>query len=411
MVMKDFFKVTDLEEVLSLAATVPAVESELVPLDTALDRVLAETVFADDDLPPFPRSTMDGFAVRAADTFGASEGNPAYLKVTGSIPMGDAPSMVLRAGEAAHISTGGMLPGGADAVVMVEHTELLDDETLEVYKSMAPGQHVIAAGEDFKRETPLVSRGYRLRPQELGLLSAFGKGRVRVFRRPVVGIISTGDEIVSIDQEPRGAQIRDINTHTLSGFVRASAACPRSYGIVKDDFQTLLETAEAALAETDMLLLSGGSSVGTRDLTIQVLESLPDTRVMVHGISISPGKPTIMARSGKKIVWGLPGHVVSAMIVYHVVVRPFVEKLGGKAADARRWPSLKATLTRNIASAQGRVDYVRVRLSEGENALTAEPVLGKSALINTMVRADGLIAVDKDLEGLDKGAEVAVIPI
>lgn len=409
--MKQFFNVTHLEQVLKLAAAVVPVSSETVPLIEAGGRVTAESIRAGGDLPSFPRSTMDGYAVKGADTFGASEGNPAYVRVVGSIGMGERPTKALNSGEAARIATGGMLPRGADAVVMVEHTEPIDDETLEIYKSAAPGQHLIHPGEDFKQGERLVSRGSRLRPQELGLLSAFGQSQVAVFRRPVVGIISSGDEIVPVDQQPEGAQIRDINTFTLAGFITASGGIPVSFGIVKDDFQDLQKTVTKALDQTDMLLVSGGSSVGTRDLTIEVLASLPDTAILVHGISISPGKPTILARSGEKLIWGLPGHVVSAMVVYHAAVRFFVDRLGGVRDDNRWDHRLKAKLTRNIASAQGRIDYVRVRLLPRDGGLAAEPILGKSALINTMIAADGLITVGKDQEGLDEGTEVDVIPI
>ena len=226
----------------------------------------------------------------------------------------------------------------------------------------------------------------------------------------MVGIISTGDEVVPVDQVPVEGQIRDINTHTLSGQVLAAGGVPVVYGIVRDNRDDLMEKCRRALETTDMVMISGGSSVGARDFTVEVLGALPDTGILVHGISISPGKPTILARSGGKAFWGLPGHAVSAMVVFAVVVRPFVDRLCGLTQTARQFP-VQATLSRNLASAQGRVDYVRVRLCEAKGHIMAEPILGKSGLINTMVKADGLIAIGIDTEGLEQGATVRVMPL
>jgi molybdopterin molybdotransferase len=408
--MKEFFNVKTIEEVLAHAAGLPPVGTETVALNACLGRVLAEDIYSDVDIPDFDRATMDGFAVRAASTFGASEANPAYLTVRGRVEMGVRPSFSLDLGQAARIATGGMLPQGADGVVMVEHTDVLDDTTIEVYRSLAPGQHLIEKGEDIRRSDPALTRGVRIRPQEAGLLAACGKTVIPVFRRPTVGIISSGDEVVAVDQRPSAGKIRDINTHTLSGQVQAAGGAPVVLGIVRDNRDDLLARCRRALEMTDMVLISGGSSVGARDFTVEVLDTLPDTQILVHGISISPGKPTILAKSSGKAFWGLPGHAVSAMVVFTVVVRPFLEHLCGLAEPTRRFP-VQAVLTRNLASAQGRVDYVRVRLSDQNGAVTAEPVLGQSGLINTMVQADGLIAIGMNTEGLDQGTIVKVMPI
>jgi molybdopterin molybdotransferase len=409
--MKDFFKVTDLEKVLEYVSLFQTVETEQISLQDTPGRILAENIISDIDLPGFSRSTMDGFAVRASSTFGASEENPAYLSVVGSIAMGETPSFSVNQGEVAKISTGGMLPKGADSVIMIEHTETLDEKTIEAYKSVAPGQHMIEKGEDFTKGNIILSAGQKIRPQETGLLAAFGKERVSVFKKPVISIISTGDEIVPVSSIPGPGQIRDINTYTLSGQVKEAGCIPLHLGIVKDDFTTLFEKCSEALDASDMVLISGGSSVGVRDFTIEVLSELPDSDIVVHGISISPGKPTILSRSGKKPLWGLPGHVVSAMIVFAAVVRPFIEKISGLSALHRSRLTLSALLSRNIASAQGRTDYIRVRLIKKEGVLWAEPVLGKSGLINTMVKADGLIEIGQNTEGLEKGTVVQVIPL
>ncbi len=411
MPMKEFFKVTELGRVIEYAEDFETVGTEEVPVTDALGRILAKDVVAAEDLPDFNRSTMDGFAVKASSSFGASESNPAYVEVKGAIGMGQRPDFSIGPGQAARIATGGMLPEGADAVVMVEHTDVLDDTTIEVYKSVAPGQNMIMAGEDFAKGGDILKRGRRIRPQEAGLLAAFGKSMVKVFKRPSVGIISTGDEIVGIDDTPGFGQIRDINTYTLFGQILEAGGVARPYGIVKDDYESLYNTCKKALKETDMVLISGGSSVGVRDFTVEVLENMPDSKILVHGITISPGKPTILARCAGKQFWGLPGHVVSAMVVFSVVARPFLEKIGGLDKNAHPKFCFRAKLTRNISSAQGRVEFVRVRLQSKDGELLAEPVLGKSGLIRTMVGADGLVEVGMNVEGLEKGDQVDVIPI
>jgi molybdopterin molybdotransferase len=408
--METFFKVTDLESVLALRSAFPVVETEDIALGDAAGRVLAEAVCSDVDLPDFRRATMDGYAVQGASTFGASEGNPAYLSLRGRVPMGQRPDFAVGPGEAARIATGGMLPEGADSVIMIEHTEAVDATLVEAYKSVAPGQNMIEVGEDVARGQEILSPGRRIRPQEAGLLAAFGRGRVKVFRRPVVAIVSTGDEVVPVEQAPGPGRIRDINTYTLAGLVASAGGVAMPLGIVRDDPDDLRAKCEVALTRVDMVLVSGGSSVGTRDFTIEVLSGLPATEILVHGISISPGKPTILARVGQKPFWGLPGHVVSAMVVFEVVVRPFIEHQAGVGQDlgSRRW--LKARLTRNLASAQGRTEFVRVRLFEENGELWARPVLGKSGLIHTMVQADGLVRIGLNIEGIEKGSRVGVLP-
>ena len=406
--MRSFFKVVDIETVLSLATTFEVLPVEPIRLTAAVGRVLAEDIEADLDIPGFSRATMDGYAVQGASTFGASEGNPAFLKVVGSVAMGEQPDVAIGPGEAVRIATGGMLPNGSDAVVMVEHTETIDADTIEAYKSAAPGQHVIARGEDMRAAERVLQRGQPLRPHEIGLLAAAGRSQFDVFQQPRVGILSTGDEVVPVEAVPSPGQIRDVNSAALAAFIRAAGGIPQAYGIVPDDYEALLETCRQALAANDMVLISGGSSVGTRDFTIDVLQALEDAEILVHGVSIRPGKPTILARGGGKPVWGLPGHVTSAMVVFAVLVRPLLEHLGGLAPRFRRRVHVPARLTRNLPSVQGRVDYVRVRLVPAADGLEADPVLGKSGLIRTMAAADGLLCIDANAEGLDGGAVVPV---
>ena len=409
--MKEFFKVKTLDEVLKLIPSFQAGETETIPISEAGGRILAEDIVSDIDLPDFARSIVDGYAVRATSTFGASEGNPGFLDVKGTVAMGESPTFSVGLGEAAEISTGGMLPNGTDSVVMVEHTEAIDDSTIEVYRSVAPGQHVIEIGEDIRKRDAILTCHKRLRPQEIGILAAIGKESAEVFRKPVIGIISTGDEVVPVNETPGPGQIRDINSYTLFELIKEAGGIPVTFGIIKDNYEALFDTCQKALEKTDMMLISGGSSVGARDFTIDVLSKLPNPDILVHGISISPGKPTILATSGKKSIWGLPGHVVSAMIVFKMVVRPFIEHIGGKSATQMKLLTFPAQLSRNLSSAQGRTDYIRVKILENDNGIWAEPVLGKSGLINTMIKADGLIEIGINTEGLDKGTIVNVIPL
>ncbi len=409
--MKTFFNVTDLDTVFSNVSSFSDVGVETIPITDALGRILGENMTCSENLPDFTRSVMDGYALKASSTFGASEANPAYLTIKGSVAMGQRPGFSVGAGEAARISTGGALPEGADSVVMIEHTEAVDETTIEVYRSVAPGQHIIQKGEDFKAGEEIMARGQSLRAQEIGLLAAFGELSVTVYKQAAVGIVSTGDEVVPADQAPGFGKIRDVNTYTLGAMVNTAGGTAINYGIVGDDLESLYDICARAHEETDMLIISGGSSVGPRDYALEAISRLPDARVLLHGIPISPGKPTILARAGGKPVWGLPGHVVSAMIVFEIVVKPFIEKLNGLAPQKkRRWP-IPARLDRNIASAQGRMDFIRVRLLKKDGEYWAQPILGKSGLIHTLVQADGIVAIHMNSEGVEKGTVVDVIPI
>ncbi|SMC56077.1 molybdopterin molybdochelatase [Desulfocicer vacuolatum DSM 3385] len=409
--MNHFFKVMGLDRVMGLVPGFPAVPLETLSLSRASARILGEDITADQDLPGFRRSTMDGYAVQSRATFGASEANPAWLRMTDTIAMGQTPTFSLASDEAAPISTGGMLPDGADSVVMVEHTEPVDDATVEIYKSVAPLQHVVDRAEDYGKGQEIITAGTLIRPQESGVLAALGMTDVKVFKRPVVAIISTGDEIVPVEETPAPGKIRDMNSHTLAGLISDAGGIPMQLGIVKDNRDDLFEACSRAVAQADMVLISGGSSVGMRDFTVDVLSDLPQTELLVHGISISPGKPTILARAGQKPVWGLPGHVVSAMVVFKVVVLPFLKKIMGKKDWADQGLTIPATLTRNVASAQGRTDFVRVDLQERDGKLYAVPVLGKSGLIRTMVMARALLEIGENVEGVEKDTRVNVLPM
>ncbi len=374
------------------------VRAETIPTADALDRVLAEPLSALSPLPAFPRSTMDGYAVRAADTFGASESLPAYLTVVGEVLMGRAPEFTVGPTQTAVVYTGGMLPPGADAVVMVERTQKLDAVNIEVLRAVAPGENVLNVGEDVKEGELLLGPGHALRPQDLGGLMALGITQVRVAARPRVAIVSTGDEVVPPDQVPGPGQVRDVNTSTVAGLVMRAGGIPLPQGIVQDRFEDLLAAAQVGLVNANVLVISAGSSVSTRDLTAGVVNRLGRPGVLVHGVSVKPGKPTILGVCGGKPVLGLPGNPVSAIVVAGLFLVPVLRQLQG--ASPSGYNRVMAKLTHNIASVPGREDYVQVRLVERDGQLWADPVFGKSNLIYTLVKADGMLRVPLDSNGL-----------
>jgi molybdopterin molybdotransferase len=405
-----FFRVISPQRFCELLAAFDPVDELTTGLDVCLDRILASDVVAPENIPAVDRSCMDGYAVRAADTFGASEGNPAYVELLHSAAIDEIVTRPVGPGECTGIATGGTLPPGADAVLMVEHTQMLGPTTVEIRRSVTPGENVMLRGEDVTAGEIALRAGTRLRPQEVGLLAALGHVWVPVFCQPCCGVISTGDELVPVESTPRPGQIRDVNSHTLAGLLRQAGAKVVNYGLVPDERKALRDVLTRALAENDAVFISGGSSIGTRDLTIEVLESLHDSEILAHGVSISPGKPTILARVGGKPVMGLPGQVTSAQVVMLVFGQPLVRHLNGlpDAFDPGRRQTRSAVLGANVSSKPGREDYVRVRLEMHDGQLMAMPRLGKSGLLRTMLEADGLIRLDSSLEGMTAGQPVAV---
>jgi len=321
--------------------------------------------------------------------------------------MGGASDIKLGPAQAAVVYTGGMIPAGADAVVMIERTQKLDAANVEVLRAVAPGENVIGIGEDIKAGEALLSPGHVLRPQDLGGLMALGITRVAVATRPRVAIVSTGDEVVPPEAEPGPGQVRDVNTYTVAGLVVRAGGIPLPQGVVPDDLKALLAAAQAGLDGADVLVISAGSSVSTRDLTAEVINRLGKPGVLVHGVSVKPGKPTILGMCGDKPAIGLPGNPVSAMVVASLFLSPVVWRLQGVAAPPGR-RRVTARLAHNVASAPGREDYVQVRLAERDGQVWADPVFGKSNLIYTLVRADGLLRVPLDSNGLHEDELVEV---
>jgi len=412
--MKGFFHLISASEFTQLFARFTELDTETIPLPAALGRFVAHDITAPEALPPFSRSTMDGFAVRARDTFGCSESEPALLTVTGEIMMGrSGQSIALGPGQTARIWTGGELARQANAVLMLEYTSPLDDTTIEVFRAVAPGENVIQAGDDFRQGECVLRKGAQLRPQDLGVLTGLGITEATVFKRPVVGIISTGDELVEPGRKLAPGQIRDINTTTLTALVNEAGAIALPLGIIGDNFDQMLNTCRAAIDRpVDMLLLSGGSSVGKRDFTLAVFKELDQTDLLAHGVSIRPGKPTILARRNNCALFGLPGHAASAMVVFYLFVRPLLRRFCG--SDHAGLQRIAATTGEQIPSAIGREEYVRVRLQQQDGGLlpVAYPVYGKSGLLKPLVASGGLLIVGRDSEGMEKGeqAEVIVFP-
>ncbi len=407
--MREFFNVVPPDEALAtlLDRLEVSVRSEAVSLSDALGRVTAEDIVSTEDLPPYPRSSMDGYSVRARDTFGASESLPAYFDVVGEVPMGAAPKVALATGQAAVAYTGGMLADGADAVVMVENTQSAGEGAIEVLRPAAPGENVIQAGEDAEVGDVVMPKGRLIRAQDIGFLAGLGVTEVKVAARPRVAIVSTGDELVPPGGTPAAGQVRDVNSYTVASMVREAGGEPVHVGLVSDDYEEQKRAAASGLEHGDMLVFSAGSSVSSRDMTARVLDELGKPGVLVHGIAHKPGKPTIVAMLDGVPAFGLPGNPVSAMVVFGILVRPVIQALLGRAEPpvTRR---VQATLTKDIRSATGREDHVQVKLIERDDGLFADPVFGKSGLISTLVEADGVVIVPLDDGGLYAGDEVFV---
>lgn len=407
--MPEFLELANPNEALRtfLEAIHGSPRAERVRTEDTLDRVLLRDVVAPSPLPPFPRTTVDGYAVRASDTFGASPGMPGYLKVVGEILMGTVPELEIGEGQAVVIHTGGMLPSGADAVVMIEDTQAVDDTEIEVLKPVADGQNVLHEGEDVQPGDVVIQAGTRIRAQEIGGLLALGFGEVEVAEVPRVAILSTGDEVVPPSEEPAPGQVRDINSYTLSALVERAGGRPVRYGIIPDNAEALETIAKQAHSEHHMLLITAGSSVSERDITADVIAELGEPGILVHGIALRPGKPTILSLCDGVPVVGLPGNPVSALVVAGLFVLPAIRKLQGYRGP--EWsPTISASLQTNVSSVAGREDWLPCRLIVTSDGLEAEPVFGRSNLIFTLVRADGLVRIPAASTGLDAGEEVEV---
>lgn len=405
------FPLVTCEDAWASLRTFGPVPTEVIPVEKATGRVLATDIRASLDVPHFTRSYMDGYAVRARDTRGASPTRPAFLRIAGTIEMGhEAPGRVGR-GEAMRIPTGGMLPPGADAVVMVEHTEEPGDVTVAIGRAATPGQHVMHRGEDVRRGQIVLRKGRRFRAHDVGALSGVGLSRVRVYRRPRVAVIATGDEIVPPNVRPGPGQVRNVNQYALRAMIEAEGGQPIDLGVLPDRRPVIQRALERALRDADLVLISGGSSVGVKDHTPAVVRAVRGSKILVHGIRLKPGKPTLIARARRKPILGLPGNPTSALVIFELFAVPLLRRLSGEPSAQAFTPRRQRTarLASTVQSQAGREDWIRVALEETPRGdPIAHPVSGGSGEIFSFVRADGMVCVPAKATGLAARTPVQV---
>jgi molybdopterin molybdotransferase len=382
-------------------------EGQRMHIIDALGRILYEDIKAPMALPEFRRSTVDGYAVLAKDTFGASEGLPTFLNNIGKVEMGKGTELVVGSGECVYVPTGGMIPSGADAMVMIEHSEHLDELALAVYQSVAPGESVMQIGEDVEMGEILLKKGRKIKAQDIGALTALGIEYITVFQRPKVVVLSTGDEIVDPFSKVELGEIRDINTYALSAMIEEFGGDVVHRQVIQDEYNLLKEKASEVLESCDILIISGGSSVGTKDVTAKVINDLGTPGVFVHGIAIKPGKPTIIGKTKGKAVFGLPGHPVSAIVVCKVFIGYLLNRL--LCQESRVHSGIYATAAANIHSSPGKETYQMVVLEEHNGEYLAKPIHGKSGAITLLTKAHGYICIDTNKEGVEKGERVRVV--
>ncbi len=382
-----------------------------VRVEESLGMVCAGDVVAAEDLPGFARSTVDGYAVAAADTFGAAETMPAYLNLHGrEVFMGERADFDLPKSSACRIPTGGMLPAGADAVVMFEHVQPIDEGMIEVVRPVAPGDNVIQAGEDVHRGETVIRRGRRIRPQDMGACAGIGFAEVTCYKPLTVSIISTGDEIVPAGMSPGMGQVRDINSYVLAGMSAEAGCRPVRRGIFRDDYAVLRGVIEDSMKDSGIIVLSGGTSVGTKDMVAKIISDIGSPGVLFHGVSVKPGKPIIGGVMQGIPVFGLPGHPAAVSVCFELFIGPVIRRLSGveESPAVPRERMVRARLARNVSSSAGREEHVRALLELRDNVLWAVPVLGKSGLISTLVRADGTFVIPLHASGVEQGETVEV---
>jgi molybdopterin molybdotransferase len=401
----EFLTAVTSDEALRIIGSFPFPERKMADVrpDEALGRILAEEIVASEDIPPFARSLVDGFAVRVKDIYGARETTPALLVAKGEVKVGQETALLVRPGEAVYVATGAMLPEGADGVVMQEQTRQTGHD-VEVTRTVYKGENICFRGEDIKKGSPVLAKGKRLSPFDIGVLAALGVTRVAVYPNPRVALISSGDEIVPVDATPPPGKVRDINRYTISGLMALASCSVRFMGIATDTIEDITQRLEAA-KDSDLILLSGGSSKGQSDFVTRAIERLGG-KILFHGINVKPGKPTIFGTLWGKPVFGLPGHPVSCSLIVLRFVFPLLTLLSGEGQPKLR--TVKARLDVNVASSYGIEEYVRVRLSVVDSDYVVEPLFAKSSVISMLAAADGYIIVPEGAEGLEQGEEVEV---
>ena len=383
-------------------------ESEEVDTLQSIGRVISKPILSNEFLPAFSRSSMDGYAVKAADTFGSSESLPAYLKIIGELPMGAVPELVIGHGQAALIHTGGMLPEGADAVVILELSHATPQAELEVYKPVSAGENIIFKGEDVKPGDEVLPAGRLIRPADVGGLLALGYTRCQVARKPLIAILSCGDEVIPPSQTPLTGQVRDINSGSLAALVEQNGGKAKLYPIIPDQREQMVNVVQQAFSEADAVLISAGSSASSRDITAEVIQGLGAPGVLVHGINFRPGKPTILAVCNGKPVIGLPGNPVSALVIGHFFVRPLIHRMLGMTVESIE-PLVQAIVTINVSSQAGKEEWIPVKLKEKDGQFFADPFFFKSNLIFQLANANGLMRIEADETGKLANSQVDVL--
>ena len=391
--MEDAIRITEIEFSSYKTGT------EKLHISDCIGRVLAEDILSAENIPPFDRSTVDGYAVLSSDTFGAGESIPSMLFLTGEILMGEEAKSTVSSGECIKISTGGMLPKGSDSVVMVEHTEQMLDGTCLVFKAVSPYQNVTKKGDDVKIGQTVINKGTKITSRHIGILCALGITEVECVRKIKVGIISSGDEIVPVEESVPMGKIRDINSHFLASLIEENGYETTEYGIVKDNFDELYNTLQKATDECDAVLISGGSSAGAKDMTAAVIDK--NGKVFFHGIAVKPGKPTIFGKVNEKAVFGLPGHPAAAYLIAKTVV---MNLLSFCSKQKNKPLTVSAEIVESISSNHGREELVPVILKDGK----AQPLFFKSGLVSLLSSADGFVIIPRNKEGLFKGENVTV---
>jgi len=405
---RPFFDLITAEQAYRHLAAFPPLDPELSPTRTALGRVLACDVRCTENVPHFERANMDGFAVSARDTQGARPESSVLLRVVGQVAMGEEASVAVEPGSAVRVSTGAMMPAGADAVVMIERTEDAGRGLIAIGEPADPGQNVVRIGEDLRPGDLVFSAGHRVRGADVGVLTGVGLSEIEVHAVPRVGVFATGDEIVEPEHTLRLGQVRNVNQYLLASLARQSGAAVTDYGVIGDDSRVLADTLERAVASNDVVFISGGSSKGSRDLTRPSIESQPRTEIVFHGVAIAPGKPTILARCGTTAVMGLPGNPAAAAVVFWLFGQTLIRVLAGEPLGRilLTRPTVRGRLAESVSSTPGREDYVRALLEPGEPLPSVRPLRGKSVAISTIARADGLLRIPLSSEGLEAGTEV-----
>lgn len=399
--MKQYFKVIRYEEALQLLKeALPPRRAVRLPLTACTGRRLSHAVISPESLPAFSRSSVDGYALKAEDTYGASEGLPAIIDLRVEILMGERAEVKLGPGQCAWIPTGGVLPHGCDAVVMVEHTEIVDETTVLIHRPVSPGENVMFTGEDTMKGKMLFAAGHTIRAVDIGILAALGLSELMVESPYRVGVISSGDELIAIEQKPEIGQVRDVNRYTITAELHNLGATVTTYPIIPDQREALNQVLHQACEENDLVFLSGGSSVGVKDMSLEVMLGLPDARLLFHGLAVKPGKPTLAVEAGGCLVLGLPGQPVSAQMIFMTVCAPV---LGGSLR-----PMVQGQLAENVVSQAGRDDFVPVRLERSTDQIMVNPVLGKSGLIGILATADGYIHIPFQEQGKVAGSLVEV---